>query len=200
MAVAFHFGFGIFAAGRTGRLRIGFGWARHEVSLYHDRGGDLWIINPFFFWRLFCPDERIAHITTSSDMKPFLGTDGHTFSWSRTGNLQQATETSYTQRKMRPLRRHIATRSLQPGIGGIEATLDAPAEEVGVPNAHWLSFSSLAHNRADSLFLSLMIFVALWKTSTYPPRWTTLRCYHSFLMSSTVTMDAERVTSSMRQA
>lgn len=91
-------------------------------------------------------------------MKPFLGTDGHTFSWSRTGNLQQATETSYTQRKMTPLLRHIATRSLQPGIGGIEATLDAPTEEVGVPNAHWLSFSSLAHNRADSLFFIALDF------------------------------------------
>jgi hypothetical protein len=100
--------------------------------LHSDRGGDLWIINTLLAF-CFVPAARDTHITTSSDMKPSLGTDGHTFSRSRPGTFPQATEIFYTQRKMRLFLRHIAAWSFQPELVDIRLTLDAPTEVVGIP-------------------------------------------------------------------
>lgn len=104
------------------------------ASIYSDRGGDLWTTNILLAF-CFVPTARNAHITTSSDMNPFLGTDGHTFSRPRPGSFPQATRDLL----LYPTENEAFFFDiLQPGASYVELldmgfTLDAPTGVVGIP-------------------------------------------------------------------
>lgn len=117
---------------------------RHELPLYSDRGGDLWIINTLLAF-YFILTGRNAHITTSTDMKPFLVQTDIPFY--RLGMaIPQAAGIFYTPRKPRSFLRLVTARSHQQELVDIGFTLDAPTAMAGIPDARWLGFGSLGHN------------------------------------------------------